>query len=153
MTGSPDVTENPPLGIVSVSENALAVIFWQPVQWQAEASSGGAVTAMRVLPQRQPPAQGSFQSCMLRSDRGLPHANSWTSPRFKCAAAYYAYGTDSGTQAIMSETNSGALVRLAGLFLQRWRMAAPARALGGGDGYGVRHIWRGHSVSTRCFET
>ena len=62
----------PSLGIVSVSENALAVIFWQPVQWQAEASSGGAFTAIRVLPQRQPPAQGSFQSCIFCSSITAP---------------------------------------------------------------------------------
>jgi hypothetical protein len=91
MTGSPDVMKNPSLGIVSVSENALAVIFWQPLQWQAEASSGGDFTAMRVMPQRQPPAQGSFQSCifLLRS-RDLPTKKSWTRPRFKCAAAWNA---------------------------------------------------------------
>src|SRR3546814_11403583 len=35
---------------------------WQPVQWQASASSGGALTRNRVWPQRQPPSQGSFQS-------------------------------------------------------------------------------------------
>jgi hypothetical protein len=36
----------------------------QPEQWQAEASSGGAVIRSRVSPHRQPPAQGNFQSSM-----------------------------------------------------------------------------------------
>src|SRR3546814_14051480 len=34
----------------------------QPVQWQAAASRGGALTRNRVRPRRQPPSQGSFQS-------------------------------------------------------------------------------------------
>ena len=45
-------------------EKALALIRWQPVQWQADASSGGSVTSRRTCPQRQPPAQGSLQSSM-----------------------------------------------------------------------------------------
>jgi hypothetical protein len=45
MTGSPSVTANPSLGIATLSENALAVMRWQPVQWQAMERSGGALTA------------------------------------------------------------------------------------------------------------
>ena len=48
------------------SEKALADIVWQPVQWQAEASSGGAPIVSRSWPQRQPPCQGSFQSSIAR---------------------------------------------------------------------------------------
>ena len=65
MTGLPPVTLKPSLGIASVSEKALALIRWQPVQWQAAASSGGALTRIRVWPQRHPPSQGSFQSLIL----------------------------------------------------------------------------------------
>ena len=37
MTGSPAVIENPWLGKLKVLEKALADIFWQPLQWKAEA--------------------------------------------------------------------------------------------------------------------
>jgi hypothetical protein len=58
--------------IVSVSEKALAAMRWQPVQSQAEASRGGALTRMRVCPHRRPPSQGSFHSLiasLLRFNR------------------------------------------------------------------------------------
>jgi hypothetical protein len=51
--------------MASVSEKALALMRWQPVQWQAAASSGGWLTRIRVWPQRQPPPQGSFHSVIL----------------------------------------------------------------------------------------
>ena len=51
--------------MASVSEKALALIRWQPVQWQAAASSGGWLTRIRVWPQRQPPSQGSLHSVIL----------------------------------------------------------------------------------------
>lgn len=38
---------------------------WQPTQWQAMASKGGFVPG-GVLPQRQPPSRGSFQSFIAR---------------------------------------------------------------------------------------
>jgi len=50
-----------------LSEKALALIDWQPKQWQAMVSIGGLVTRMRTRPQRQPPSQGSFQSGMFLS--------------------------------------------------------------------------------------
>jgi hypothetical protein len=40
-------------GNAAVIEKALALIRWQPVQWHAIVSSGGAVTRKRTLPQRQ----------------------------------------------------------------------------------------------------
>src|SRR5690349_7025086 len=77
ITGSPDVTEKPSAGSVSVSEKALELIRWQPVQWQAPAISGGFVTSILTWPQRQPPCQGSFQSrietsLLVRSDHSGP---------------------------------------------------------------------------------
>jgi hypothetical protein len=50
-----------------LSEKALALIVWQPRQWQAIVIIGGLVTRMRTLPQRQPPSHGSFQSGMFLS--------------------------------------------------------------------------------------
>jgi hypothetical protein len=44
MTGSPCVTENPLVGIIAVNEYALALIRWQPLQWQAAVMTGGALT-------------------------------------------------------------------------------------------------------------
>ena len=41
------VTANPSAGIAALSEKALALIRWQPVQWQAIVTSGGAVTRTR----------------------------------------------------------------------------------------------------------
>ena len=58
MTGSPCVTANPSLGIAALRENALALIRWQPVQWQAIVTSGGALILRRTCPQRHPPSQG-----------------------------------------------------------------------------------------------
>jgi hypothetical protein len=48
MTGSPFVTENASLGIAALKEKALALIRWQPVQWQAIVSSGGALILIRI---------------------------------------------------------------------------------------------------------
>ena len=47
-TGSPSVTSKPSAGTASDSEKALALIRWQPVQWQAIVSSGGAVILSRT---------------------------------------------------------------------------------------------------------
>ena len=65
MTGSPFVTENPSLGIAALKEKALADIRWQPVQWQAMLSSGGASILSRTCPQRHPPSQGKFGFFMI----------------------------------------------------------------------------------------
>jgi hypothetical protein len=62
-TGSPSVTAKPSAGIAAESEKALELIRWQPVQWQAMVTSGGAVTRIRTRPQRHPPSHGSRQSC------------------------------------------------------------------------------------------
>src|SRR3712207_3490334 len=51
-TGSPSVTANPSLGIAALKEKALAVIRWQPVQWQAMVRIGFRVILSRVRPQR-----------------------------------------------------------------------------------------------------
>jgi hypothetical protein len=59
------VTSNPSAGNATESEKALAVIRWQPVQWQALVSSGFAVARKRVLPQRQPPSIGKFHSAIV----------------------------------------------------------------------------------------
>jgi hypothetical protein len=58
MAGSPRVTANPSLGIAALRENALALIRWQPVQWQAIVTSGGTLILRRTCPQRHPPSQG-----------------------------------------------------------------------------------------------
>src|SRR3569623_1753223 len=60
-TGSPAVTSKPADGRATVSDQALALIFWQPRQWQAMVSIGGLVTRIRVRRQRQAPSQGSVQ--------------------------------------------------------------------------------------------
>jgi hypothetical protein len=65
MTGSPVMTANPSLGIATLKEKALALIRWQPVQWQAMVRSGGALTRMRTCPQRHPPSHGKFQSLFI----------------------------------------------------------------------------------------
>ena len=41
---------------IAAIENALLDMRWQPVQWQAIVSMGGAVTRKRTAPQRQPPS-------------------------------------------------------------------------------------------------
>ena len=48
MTGAPWVTANPSVGIAALKEKALALIRWQPLQWQAMVRSGGPVTRMRT---------------------------------------------------------------------------------------------------------
>jgi len=65
MTGSPLVMENPALGMAALNEKALAVIRWQPVQWQAMVRSGGALILTRNCPQRHPPSQGRRQSLVV----------------------------------------------------------------------------------------
>ena len=58
MTGAPAVTAKPGAGTAIDSENALALMRWQPVQWHAIVKSGGAVIVTRTRSQRQPPAHG-----------------------------------------------------------------------------------------------
>jgi hypothetical protein len=65
MTGSPLVTAKPALGIATLSEKALDVMCWHPVQWQAAVRSGGALTKKRTAPQRHPPSQGRLHSVMI----------------------------------------------------------------------------------------
>jgi hypothetical protein len=43
-------------------EKALALIRWQPLQWQAIVRIGGALILIRTCPQRHPPSQGKCQS-------------------------------------------------------------------------------------------
>jgi hypothetical protein len=66
MTGPTCVTENPSAGIAALNEYALALIRWQPVQWHAIVSSGGALIMSRTRPQRHPPSNGSVLSLMVR---------------------------------------------------------------------------------------
>jgi hypothetical protein len=56
MTGSPCVTENPSLGIAALNEKALAVIRWQPEQWQAMVRIGSRLSLSLTRPQRHPPS-------------------------------------------------------------------------------------------------
>jgi hypothetical protein len=44
-----------------LSEKALALMLWQPAQWQAMLINGAFPMRKRVAPQRHPPSQGSFQ--------------------------------------------------------------------------------------------
>ncbi|MNL66843.1 hypothetical protein D3C87_1913690 [compost metagenome] len=60
ITGSPAITSKPAAGIAAEQEKALALIFWQPLQWQAMVIIGGAVIFTRTSPQRQEPSAGSF---------------------------------------------------------------------------------------------
>src|SRR4029450_4581881 len=59
-TASPLVSSNPSAATAMESEKALALILWQPVQWQAIVSKGGLVIRKRVSLERQPPSQGRF---------------------------------------------------------------------------------------------
>ena len=61
------LTAKPGAGTAIDSENALALMRWQPVQWQAIESSGGWLILKRTCPQRQPPSHGRFQSDMFAS--------------------------------------------------------------------------------------
>jgi len=62
MVGLPSMTENPLDGIADERENALALMRWQPVQWQAIVRSGGGLTLKRTRPQRHWPSKGTFQT-------------------------------------------------------------------------------------------
>ncbi|HEY0096029.1 MAG TPA: hypothetical protein VGB96_16990 [Archangium sp.] len=48
--------------MAALKEKALALIRWQPVQWQAIVRSGGTLILSLTCPQRHPPSRGSFQS-------------------------------------------------------------------------------------------
>jgi hypothetical protein len=88
ITGSPFVTWKPSLGIAALSEKALALIRWQPVQWQAIVSSGGAVILSRTWPQRHPPSQGKLHLLIVPLEFGM------TSPGLfdpRCAAGREAF--------------------------------------------------------------
>lgn len=54
-TVSPFVTRRAAAGTIMVSEKALAVMRWQPRQWQAMVMKGGAETSISTAPQRQVP--------------------------------------------------------------------------------------------------
>ena len=71
MTGSPLVTSKPSAGIAALSENALELIRWQPLQWQAMVSSGRFVTLRRTRPQRQPPSFSQAVSRVISVPHGL----------------------------------------------------------------------------------
>jgi hypothetical protein len=73
--------------MVKVREKAPAVIRWQPAQWQAEASSGGALTRSRVRPQRQPPSHGSFHSLILILLALISTFHDWRCSRFRLGQA------------------------------------------------------------------
>lgn len=64
MTGSPSSTSKPLEGKSTLSEKALALIRWHPVQWQAIVRSGGAVMRILTCPHRQVAFHGSFQSLL-----------------------------------------------------------------------------------------
>ena len=66
MTGSPRVTTNPSVGIAALKEKALALMRWQPVQWQAMVTSGGLLIRMPTWPQRHSPSNGKFNSIPTR---------------------------------------------------------------------------------------
>jgi hypothetical protein len=57
--------------MAALKEKALAVIRWQPVQWQAIVRSGGALILSRTCPQRHPPSQGRFQSLIIGMARSF----------------------------------------------------------------------------------
>ncbi len=81
ITGSPLLTVNPPLGIATLNENALPVMRWQPVQWQAIANSGGAEILIRTFPQRQPPSHGKLSFVMFGFLTMNPWTSIWLKPR------------------------------------------------------------------------
>jgi hypothetical protein len=54
-TGSPATTPKLPLAHSELSENALAVMRWQPVQWQAMVNGGSSLTRNRMPPRRHSP--------------------------------------------------------------------------------------------------
>jgi hypothetical protein len=58
MTGSPAVTAKPLAGTATLSEKALAVIRWQPRQWQTMVRISGSVIRNRTCPHRHPPSIG-----------------------------------------------------------------------------------------------
>jgi len=69
MTGSPRVIVNPLLATNTLREKALAVIFWQPVQWHAIVTIGSEDIDNLTCPQRHPPCKGKVQLVMMRSLR------------------------------------------------------------------------------------
>jgi hypothetical protein len=54
-------------GISALRENALAVIFWQPVQWHAMVITGAWLTLKRTRLQRQLPSRGRFSTLITHS--------------------------------------------------------------------------------------
>ena len=64
--GVPAVTSKPLAGTAIDKENALALMRWHPVQWQAMVRSGVFEITIRVLLQRQPPVRrGHVRLCLL----------------------------------------------------------------------------------------
>src|SRR5512140_1409877 len=84
ITGSPAVTAKPSAGTATDSEKALALMRWQPVQWQAIVSKGAAVMRKRVCPQRHWPSQGSFHSSIARLPKN-PDVGRFPGSRIHCA--------------------------------------------------------------------
>jgi len=60
MTGSPRVMVKLSAATSAVSENALADIFWHPVQWQAVVMIGADWISNLSWPQRQLPVVGDM---------------------------------------------------------------------------------------------
>jgi acyl dehydratase len=57
----------PAAGINALRENALAVIFWQPLQWHAMVITGGKLTLKRTRLQRQLPSSGKVSTLITHS--------------------------------------------------------------------------------------
>jgi len=67
MTGQPWVTVKPLAGIKALRENALEVIFRQPLQWQAMVITGGRLTLKRTRLHRQLPSSGNTSTVIIHS--------------------------------------------------------------------------------------
>jgi len=61
--------------MIAVSEKALALIVWHPVQWQAAVIKGGVVISTRTSPHRHAPASGSLDGFMPLSPLRLKPAS------------------------------------------------------------------------------
>ena len=59
--------KNQRLVTATLNEKALALIRWQPRQWQAIVSSGCSSILNRIWPQRHPPTRGKPKSAMTSS--------------------------------------------------------------------------------------
>ncbi|MEM9228028.1 MAG: hypothetical protein AAGB10_00320 [Pseudomonadota bacterium] len=75
----------PSAGIIAVSENALALIFWQSTQWHATVKRGLSDISIRVAEQRHVPPAGRFGGRM-------PHLHVLGKCRFETAKQFQALG-------------------------------------------------------------